>query len=145
MDLLHTIIFALIITESSAYLEVNTIISQIENGPLKDVIQNHPKGWFFKTDVEKSVEYILDVLQRTHSVDVDKPMTTLRGYWGEITEILGLVENNRRMNEAIANILPDKSEEIKQQEFKKISVTYEKIKNMWKEFSKKGARVRKEG
>ena len=124
------IIFCMILG-CRAYMSLDVILSQIEDGPLKSKIQNPQRGWFFMTNEEKSAEYILDVLQRSGSDEVKQPMTTIKGYWGNVFELIGLTANRKMMMDAINQLLVNQPEEIRRQEFNKISVAQHKIKQLW--------------
>jgi hypothetical protein len=112
-------------------MPTDVILDQIEEGPLKSKIQNPHRGWVFRTNEEKSAEYILDILQRSGSDEVNQPMTTIRGYWGGVFETIGLLLNKKKMMDAIDQLLVNQPDKIKQQEFDKISTAYRKIKDLW--------------
>lgn len=134
MNQIVTIIFCMILGchVCLSYMTVDVILDQIEDGPLKDKIQQPHKMWFFKTDEEKSAEYIMDILRRSGSEEIDQPLTTFNGYWGEIFEMIGLASNRRMMKNAISQLLINQPDEIKEQEFDKISIAQQKIRKLWR-------------
>ena len=114
---------------STCHLEF--IVSQIEDGPLKSKIQNPQRGWFFKTDEEKSARIHIGYIARSGSDEGNQPMTKQKGYWGDVFELIGLATNKKMMMDAINQLLVDQSDEIRHQEFDKISRAQHKIKNLW--------------
>lgn len=111
----------------------DVVFSQIEDGPLKDKMLNPTRGWFFKTNDEKAAEYILDVLLKSGSEEGNKPMTSCSGYWGGWFEMMGLAANNARMKAAIRQLLGQEPDEVKWQEYDKISKAQSKIVTIFKE------------
>lgn len=125
------VIILCIILECYASFPMNVIMDQIEDGPLKNNIQHPQKGWFFKTNEQTSAEYILDILHRSGTNEVDEPIRTVGGYWGNVIEMMTLIANRNKMKNAVDQLLVNQPDNIKSQEFDKISHAQQKIKQMY--------------
>jgi len=131
MNYATIIIIICIIIQVQADMSKEVILSQIEDGPLKSKILT-PNRVGVKTDQEKSAEYILDVLLRSGSDEYDQKMTNIRGYWGDVFEMVGLATNKKKMTDVIDHLLVSESSEVKQREFNKISIAQQKIVKLWR-------------
>jgi hypothetical protein len=108
-------------------------LNYLEGGPLKNACENCNSGCLCKTEEEKARNYIVDYLRKHDTPEVDKPMTTVGGYWGDWMEVVGMTANASAMKARVRVLIQNESDDIKWQELDKISRAGEAIKKARKE------------
>lgn len=88
---------------------------------VRQVDTNTSPSWFFKSAVEKELNYVEEVLRKTHTVPTAQQTSSIGGYWGDVFATLRLAGNKARMKNAIRIIIPTASDEEKWREFDLIS------------------------
>lgn len=120
-------VVVLVVVANYKGLTKDDILALIEEGPIKAKIQNPSRGWFFESEEEKASAYILDVLRRAGTEERCRPITTMRGYWGDWIETSVMLGNHQRMQGAVDCLLSDGTPENKKAGFAAISSAYDKI------------------